>query len=360
MVQTFSSYEKYVSDFRAFAHDPHVNGPAWLHDIRKQGLESFKGLGFPTATRGNERWKYSNVTPIAKATFEYPIEGSANGVSLQSIKTVAPWDESWARLVFVDGVFSSRLSTDKDRAEGLQLANLKDAVMENGALVQEHLGRLATVDGDGFTAINTAFLRDGAVVYVPENSASEAVLHLVFLTCERPKPTVTHPRTLIIACKQSRLTVIESYVSLSDAPYFTNTVAEIIADDGAQIEHYRYLGESPRAFHIGTTRVRLGQDSTFTSTSFATGTRLARNDLNVLLDAPGGACYLNGLYATARKGHIDNHIDVDHAKPHTTSDQYFKGILSDRSRAVFSGRVLVRILKKISKQIPERIVITTT
>ena len=342
MVQTFPSYEKYVSDFMTLEHDPAVNGPGWLNDIRKQGLEAFEGLGFPTATRGNERWKYTNVTPIAKATFEYPLQADANDVSLRSIKKVAPWDESWARMVFVDGVFSSKLSTGAGDGEGLQLANLGSAVQGDGAVVQEHLGHLATVEDDGFTAVNTAFLRDGAIVRIPEGSDTGAVLHLVFVNSDRAQPTVTHPRTLIVAGRQSRLTVVESYVGLSDTAYFTNAVAEIVVDDGAQIEHYRYLAESPSAFHVGTTRVRLGRDSTFTSTSFATGARLARNDLNVLLDAPGGACYLNGLYATAGTRHIDNHIDVDHAKPHTTSDQYFKGILADKSKAVFSGRVLVR------------------
>jgi Fe-S cluster assembly protein SufD len=100
--------------------------------------------------------------------------------------------------------------------------------------------------------------------------------------------------------------------------------------------------ESPSAFHIGATRVTLERDSSYNFTSMARGARIARNDLSVLLDAPGSSCNLKGLYFTSGSQHIDNHIDIDHAKPHSSSDQYFKGILADRSRAVFSGRVLVR------------------
>ena len=156
------------------------------------------------------------------------------------------------------------------------------------------------------------------------------------------EPTATYPRTLILVGRHSKLTVVESYVGLSQRPYFTDSVAEIVVDEGGSLEHYRYLNESPEAYHIGTTRVRLGKDSQFRSTSFARGAALARNDLQVVLDAPGGSCDLNGLYLTSGRQHIDNHIDIDHAKPHTSSEQYFKGVLADRSQAVFSGRVLVR------------------
>ena len=144
-----------------------------------------------------------------------------------------------------------------------------------------------------------------------------------------------------MAGRHSKLTVVESYVSLSRGRYFTNALAEIVVGDGAEVEHYRLLMESGDAFHVGTTRVHQGQDSTFSSLSFALGCALARNDLHVFLDAPGSSCFLNGLYMTWGKQHIDNHISIDHVKPHTTSAQYYKGILGGRSRAVFSGKVRV-------------------
>ena len=115
-----------------------------------------------------------------------------------------------------------------------------------------------------------------------------------------------------------------------------------MVEDGAQVEHYRYMREGQNAFHIGTTRVALGSDSIFDSVSFARGSDLARNDLGVLLNKAGSTCRLSGLYQTSGNQHIDNHIDIDHASPHSSSDQYFKGILDGHSRGVFTGRVLVR------------------
>ena len=342
MTQAPTSYDRYRSDFESFEGKLPPNGPAWLRDMRKQAMASFDQVAFPTATRGNERWKYTNVTPIANATFEYPFDSDTDRVTAPLLKRAAPWDEGWTRLVFVDGRYSPALSTTGPSANGLQVTNLADAVRGNGDLVEQHLGRHAAVEEDGFTAVNTAFLRDGAFVHVPDGDADSPPLHLVFATTERPQPTVSYPRSLIVAGRHSRLTVVESYVGLAQGAYFTNAVAEIVANEGAQIEHYRYLVESPDSFHLGTTRVRLERDSAFSSMSFATGARLARNDLQVLLDAPGASCDLKGLYFTSGTQHIDNHINIDHAQPHTSSDQYFKGVLADKSRAVFSGRVLIR------------------
>ena len=342
MTQRLTGYDRYRADFKTFQEDPSTRGPAWLSDIRGQGIASFDGLGFPTATRANERWKYTNVSPIARATFEYPFDADPDRASLAEIRDLVPWDDSWMRLVFVDGLFSKELSSPSPGDNGLRAANLSDTLQGDGELAEAYLGHLAFVGEDGFTAANTAFLRDGAFVHVKEGSTPPSPLHLIFVTTERPRPTVTHPRSLVVLGRHSGLTLVESYVSASGSPYFTNAVAEIVVEEGAQLDHYRYLMESPGAFHVGTTRARLDRDSSLRSTSFARGAKLARNDLHVLLDAPGSSCILNGLYFTSGEQHIDNHINIDHAKPHTSSDQYFKGILADNSRAVFSGRVVIQ------------------
>ena len=271
MTQALASYERYRADSKVFDERLSANGSAWLRDIRKRGLESFIALGFPTARRGNEKWKYTNVGPIARAAFEYPFEADGQVVSTAEIEKLAPWDEGWARLVFVDGQYSEALSSPQPPGNGAYVANLPNALDDNGSLVEEHLGRQALVEDDGFAAVNTAFLGDGAFVHASEDSSSGATVHLVYITTSRTRPTVSYPRTLIVGGRHSKLTVVESYIGLSETDYFTNAVAEIVADDGAQIEHYRYLAESPSAFHIGTTRVQLARDSSFRLNVFREG-----------------------------------------------------------------------------------------
>lgn len=342
MAQTSTQYERYLSDFEAFETGLSRNGASWIDSVRHKAISHFAETGMPTARRGNERWKYTNIAPIARVAFEYPLGGAPVPVTQADLHRIAPWDDEWTTLVFVDGRYSAALSRQAPRADGTQVVNLSNALDGRRGIVEEHLARYARVeDDDGFASLNTAFLHDGAFVRIPPDDSSESTVHLLFVTTKNGKPTVSYPRTLVLAGRSSRTTIIESYVTLSDEQYFTNAVAEIALEDGAAVDHYRVMIESENAFHIGTTRVHLGRDSTFTSLSFAHGARIGRNDLHVVLDAPGSECTLNGLYMTSGRSHLDNHISVTHTKPHGTSHQYYKGILTDKSRAVFSGVVLV-------------------
>jgi Fe-S cluster assembly protein SufD len=332
---------RYLADFRTFEKGRSAGSPDWLRQVRQQALSRFSELGFPTARRGNEDWKYTNVGPIAGATFGYPFHVGSEAKPA-AVRRVAPWHDSWANIVFVDGRYSPALSEAPAALNGARVTNLAEAVRADGDVIEKHLARHATFEDDGFTALNTAFLQDGAYIHLREGESLSSPLHLIFVSTGDAEPTASYPRTLIVAGANSRLTVIESYVSLSRTRYFTDAVTEIVLADGAQVEHYRLLLESADAFHVGSSRVYQSRDSTFSSTTFARGAAIGRNDFRVLLDGPGSSCYLNGLYVTSGKQHIDNYINIDHAKPHTTSRLLYRGILDDASRAVFGGIVLVR------------------
>jgi len=167
------------------------------------------------------------------------------------------------------------------------------------------------------------------------------MVRISYITIDGTTPKVSHPRTLIVAGQNSNVTVVESYTGPKESVYFTNAVTEISVGDGAQVDHYRLLLEGDKAFHVGTSRVRQEKDSSFSSASFALGTSLARNDMEVLFGGPGGYCSLNGLYLTADNQHIDNLVSINHAEPHCTSRLNYKGILDGKSKAVFGGTVIV-------------------
>ncbi len=334
-------YDRYLADFRAFERGLSAGGPEWLRQVRQQALSRFSELGFPTARRGNENWKYTNVGPIADTAFGYPFQVGSEPKPA-AIRRVAPWDDGWARIVFVNGRYSRALSAAPVALNGARMTNLAEAVRADGDLIEEHLARHATFEDDGFAALNTAFLQDGAFVHLPEGVSLPSPLHLIFVNTGDTEPAASYPRTLVVAGANARLTVIETYVSLSRTPYFTDAVTEIVLEDGAQVEHYRLLLERADAFHVGASRVYQGRDSTFSSMTFARGAAIGRNDFRVLLDGLGGSCFLNGLYVTSGTQHIDNYINIEHAKPHTTSRLLYRGILDGASRAVFGGIVLVR------------------
>ena len=315
--------------------------------LREAGFARFAEVGMPTARRGNERWKYTNVAPIARA--EFALAGEApegdSGVIKETIESVAPWSEDWETLVFVNGRHAPALSSSGSTGSsghGLEVSTLAAAALNYPDIVDRYLARYAPVSSDdGFGALNTAFLTDGAFVRITGEFNPDSPVHLLFFTTELEQPSVAHPRVLVLAEKNSESTIIETYAGVSSSAYFTNAVSEIILEDGARLNHYRVMSEGAQAFHIGTTRISQGRDTSLTAISFAFGAQLGRNDMHVLLDAPGAECDLNGLYMTSGSQHLDNHISLTHAKPQATSRQLYKGILTDSSRAVFSGQVLV-------------------
>ena len=305
------SNHRYHEDHLALAAAS--SGPAWLADLRAAGWQRFSELGFPTARRGNERWKYTAVAPISRVGFAYPLLTTENTENTE-----------------VDLGFSVLSAS---------------SVIGDEDAVRQHLGSLAPMQDDGFTALNTAFLNDVAVVRVPDGADEPLAVHVNhggLPDLDSDQRYARHPRTLILAGRNANITVVETYAGPRGSRYFTNAVTEIVVGEGAHVDHYRLLDESPDAFHVGTTRVSQQRDSSFSSASLALGTTLARNDFAVTLDGPGAYCSLNGLYYTSQGQHIDNLISIDHAQPHCTSRLNYKGILDGNSRAVFGGEVMVR------------------
>ena len=340
MTQTLERYQRYQEQFKEFDSTGPNAAPGWLQAVRRKGMEDFSRLGFPTARRGNERWKYTNVAPIANREFERASKQKEQ-VALDSLKQAAPWSDSWATLVFVDGVYSPRLSNASLNGD-VQVSSLADRVRHDGAVIEPNLASLAPTDDDGFAALNTAFVEDGALVHLPDGARLDTPLHLLFYSTDRDQPFVTYPRVLVVAGREASATVIESYVGAGQNSYFTNGVAEFLVEEGARIDHYRLTNESDAAFHVGTVRVVQKDASSFRSRAFYRGVRLGRHDLQVTIDGSGCECDLGGLYLTSGQQHVDNFINIDHVKPESRSRLLYKGILSGKSRAVFGGTVFVR------------------
>lgn len=333
--------ESYLAAFTALETRGDAVGPPWLRERRRQAIVRFRDLGFPSPRE--EDWKYTNVAPIATAGFEPFADEIFEPVDPVALDPFAPGDETWTRLVFVNGQFSSKLSSRGALPPGVRVGSLAEALASEGAALKPHLAA-HTRDGDVFTALNTGLFQDGAFVAIPEGAAVEAPIHLVFLSAaqESGVQAMAQPRTLVVAGRRSRATIVEHYAGLNRAVYFTNAVTEVVLEDGAFLDHYKVQEESLKAYHIGTLQLWHGGDTTFTSNSIALGGQLVRNTLRVCFEAEGGTCTLNGLYVVGGRQHVDHHITVDHARPRCASRQLYKGVLDGTSRGVFNGRIIVR------------------
>ena len=343
MIQRPATQEQsYLEALESFELNGYATDPSWAHDLRQAAMSRFQSLGFPTARRGNEEWKYTDVGPIAKAPFQAPDSTVLPRVDATDVDGASLGGTGWSQLVFVDGSYAENLSTVSSLPAGVMVASLSEAMRSSPDLVQEHLARHADYDTNAFTALNTAFIHEGAFIYVPNGTVVDDPMRLLFLSTSREQETVSQSRVLIVVGKESKAAIIEGYGGISEGRYFSNAETEIVVGVGARVEYYKVQQQSDRAFHITTTDVALGRDCYFSSINIDLGGRLVRNNLNVLTEAEGSTSMLNGLYLVNGVQHVDNQVIIDHAKPYTTSRELYKGILDGKSRSVFHGSIIVR------------------
>jgi Fe-S cluster assembly protein SufD len=304
--------------------------------LRREAFRRFEDLGFPTTRQ--EEWRFTNVKRIAETAFTL-----AEIPAPLSRQTISPFvlDEDYLRLVFVNGHCVRELSATGATPRGAVVSSLSAALVDHPALIEDHLGQLASDDNACFAALNSAFIRDGAFVHVPRGVVVERPIHLLFISTDNSSPTASHPRNLIIAQRDTQATIIESYVGLNDGVYLTNAVTEVSVAENAVVDHCKLQQESADGYHVATTQVRQQRASRFSSHYFSLGGQLVRNEVNVTLDDEGCECTLNGLYIAAGDQHMDSRTRIDHAKPHCNSHELYKGILDDRAKGVFNGIIYV-------------------
>jgi Fe-S cluster assembly protein SufD len=334
--------EGYRVDFRS-----QPAAPDWLQQLRAHGMARFESLGFPTTK--NEDWHFTSVAPITERTFRTAMtskagvssEGSTAGmVARADLQRFTFGQPAWHSLVFVNGEFSDNLSSFAGLGGKVRVSSLASAIHSGVGRPERHLGKIAAFDTHAFTALNSAFIRDGAFIELQPDAVVDQPIHLIFVS-EGQGESISHPRNLIVAAQNSRATIIESYICIRDTPYFTNAVTEISLGEGARLDHYKIQRESEKSFHVGTTQIRQARDSQLHSFSFAVGGSLARTNIYTTLEGNAATCTLNGLYLADGTQHIDNQTSIEHIAPNCPSHEIYKGVLDGRSHGVFNGKVYV-------------------
>jgi len=324
------SHRLYVEAYR----EPAANEPAWLSRLRQQALARFETSGFPSPR--DEEWRYTNVAPIERKLFAAasgPADVAAAAALIESCRIADAWS-----LVFVDGLFAPELSERNGLPAGVTLESLASLLETDGDGLEDWLGHIGNPDNHGFLDFNTAFFTDGAVLRVDEGVVLEKPVHLFFVsTRSEGRATL---RNLIRIGRNAEARVVETHVGAAETGYLGAVVNQIEIGDNGGLNHYKLQLDGGRAYHFGGSYARVARDGRFGHHLLSLGGLLVRNETHARL-ARAAQTEMNGLFLSENRQHVDNHVRVDHDEPHGSSRVTYRGILKDRSRGVFQGRIVV-------------------
>jgi len=376
MIAVKEKQDFYFSSFLEHERKLAGSDQNWVVNLRREAIERFAELGFPTTK--HEEWRFTNIAALAATPFEpaAPVESAAVAHQLAQ----SPFaDLGCPRLVFLNGRYAPELSDPVPA--GVKAGSLRAALAEGSPVLERYLTRYAHFQKHPFVALNTAFMEDGALVEIAKDAVLEKCIYLLYVSVPDGQPAVTHPRNLILAGRGAQATVIEGYLSLENrnskietrksksgsrnpepqtgdqnqgpsfdfrvsnfgkSAYLTNAVTELVADDGAIVNHYKVEQESESAFHVATLVFHQARSSTVNTCTIQFGGKLVREEVRNVLDGEGAESTFNGLYVISGEQHVDNHTTLDHAQPHCASREFYKGVLDGHAHAVFNGRIIVR------------------
>jgi len=348
---TTATASRYTAEYQTIASAlPGQNLP-WLKKLRAEALMAFSAQGFPSPRE--EEWRYTNVSGIEKKLFSPSISLNAGDIDTEWLKPYR-LENAWV-LVLVNGHFSVEHSVLDGLPETVSVMSMADALATQPDEVEKYLGAVADQSEHSFIAFNTAWFTDGLFVHIPAKQVLDKPIQLLHVVTGDDAMATT--RNIIITDEMAEAKVIETFISRdgvyaslsgtgsavgSGNAYLTAAVTEVFVGQNADLTLYKMQSESEKAYHFGGSYIKQARDARFTHHNFAFGGLLARSDIHADLDH-ASECELNGLYLGVKRQHIDNHTRITHLKPYAISRELYKGVLDDRARGVFQGRVIVAI-----------------
>ncbi|EIA10061.1 Fe-S cluster assembly protein SufD [Flavobacterium frigoris] len=327
--------EKLVSSFMAF--EERIDVHSELHDVRTSAIKNFENKGFPT--KKDEAWKYTSLNAILKNDFTVFPKTESN-IQYSDVQKYFLHEVDTYKVVFIDGVFSSHLSSTTH--EGIDVCLMASALTKPKykMVIDTYFNQIANKD-DSLTSLNTAFAIEGAYINIPKSKVADKPIEIMYFSTGSEAALMTQPRNLVIVGENSHVQIIERHQSLNDNPVLTNSVTEIFAQKRAIVDFYKIQNDNLTANLIDNTYVSQKQESHVSVHTFSFGGNITRNNLNFYHFGERLTSTLNGITIIGEKQHVDHYTLVKHSTPNCESFQDYKGIYSDRSTGVFNGKVYV-------------------
>ncbi|WP_268223585.1 Fe-S cluster assembly protein SufD [Sinomicrobium oceani] len=327
--------DKLVSSF--FAYEDGLDVQSQLHDICSDAIKKFDKKGFPT--KKEEAWKYTSLNAILKQNYSL-FPKAETGLEFKDVMRYFIHDIDSYKIAFVDGRYSSNLSATSH--DGLDVCLMSSALSKPKyrAIIEKYFNKTANTE-DSLTALNTAFIKEGAFINIPKGKIVDKPIQILHFSTGKEPAMMLQPRNLIVVGEHAQVQIIERHQSLTENPVLTNVVTEIFADKRSLVDYYKIQNDNPGASLIDNTYISQEKESHASVHTFSIGGHLTRNNLNFYHKDERVMSTLKGITIIGEKQHVDHHTLVNHACPNCDSHQDYKGIYSDRSTGVFNGKIIV-------------------
>lgn len=316
-----------------------LSGNPEVTDCREQAFRSFEAQGLPD--RRVEAWKYTDLRALVREAKPLAVLPTANVMQRGAEACKALANVEARRLVFVDGTFVAALSDTAAIEPGLKISSFAEALACGDSNTLAYVANSNPAASDAAFSLNTAFMRDGAVIEVEAGAQIARPIHLVFFYgAEQAAAVVT--RSVVVVGEGARLTLIESHEGPDDVDYQSNGVLDIRIGDRAVFDHIKIASDGKRALHIATLIASVGKNAKYNDFSLTMGGNVVRNQFFVSCAGTGSSIDLRGASLLKGTQHADTTLVLDHAVSDCQSREMFKSVLEDTSRSVFQGKITVR------------------
>jgi len=331
--------DKYLELFQENRELIGKDDPPFLNKLRDASIKSFQDIGFPH--RKEERYKYTHLEPVFDGELSFDFQPRKIQFDDEDIFNCdVPMLEANV-LTVLNGFFhhpgEKALNTLDN---GIIFGSLKEAVAQFPELVEKYLGKNAPTADEPFVALNTAFSQDGIFLYVPEGIQMEKPIQIINLLLSDKNQMVQH-RNLIILERSAAAQVIICDHTLSPHMFLTNSVTEAYTAENADLDLLRLQNEHNNSCQVTNTWISQDSHSRCQHGTITLHGGIVRNNLRINMEGEGAETSALGLFLTDKMQHVDSYTVIEHSKPHSTSNQYYKGVLDDTSTGAFNGKIHV-------------------
>ena len=327
--------DKLLASFMAF--EEKIDTHSELHELRSHAIKNFENKGFPT--KKEEAWKYTSLNSILKNDFSV-FPKKENAIEFKDVKKYFLHEIDTYKVVFIDGIFSSFLSSTTH--DGLDVCLMSSALTKPKykMIVDTYFNQIASKE-ESLTSLNTAFSLEGAYINIPKSKVVDKPIEIIYFSTGNEAALMVQPRNLVIVGENAHVQIVERHQSLNSNPVLTNSVTEIFAQKRAIVDYYKVQNDVQTANLIDNTYIAQKQESRVAVHTFSFGGNITRNNLNFYHQGERIDSTLKGITIIGDKQHVDHYTLVQHATPNCESHQNYKTILNDSSTGVFNGKIFV-------------------